>query len=347
MAMSRLLKAKNLLKDKKGVIYLFLSSLFIIVMILVFLAYKQYSYTDREKVVETRIMTINDFIKDIEFDSKRVIFISGFRSLIALEDYVATTGNYLNDNNTPDIFRMAFYNGTINGTAIDVLVNSSYKDYLSELQRIAARIGISVDINVTNVTLNQSSPWNVDVYVTTFVNITDNRGFAKWSFSKTYYTSVSLISIRDPIYSVSTFGRVPNPIRQNDSLIPFVTGNDTSKLMIHINSSYYIHVENSSAPSYIMRLKGNFSNSSCCGIESIANIEELNIQGLTNYTTLRRSSVDYILFASNNISINLTDYDNLSCSFYNVSYSWLKIDSKHLVPNDIYHIKNLAHVPCP
>src|SRR4030042_2725336 len=118
--------------NKKAIFYLFITSLFIAVMIIVFVAYKEYNYTDRQKVVETRIITINDFIKSMGTDAKRVIYISGFRSLIALEDYVARSGSYLND--TEELFRIAFYNGTVNGTHVEVLINSSYYDYLQKLR---------------------------------------------------------------------------------------------------------------------------------------------------------------------------------------------------------------------
>ncbi|HHE36580.1 MAG TPA: hypothetical protein ENL16_02075, partial [Candidatus Woesearchaeota archaeon] len=202
---------KSLLRNREGVFYVLISALFIIVMILVFLAYKEYAYTDRQKVIETRIMTINDFIKDIDSDSKRAIYISAFRSLIALEDYVATIGDYL--NNTEELFRIAFYNGTINGTEVEILENSSYSDYLEKLRIIAGRIGLDINLNVTHITLYHDSPWSVNVIVTTHVNITDKKGLARWDFYKDYSTSVSIINIRDPLYSVATKGRIPNTIR--------------------------------------------------------------------------------------------------------------------------------------
>ena len=321
---------KSLLRNREGVFYVLISALFIIVMILVFLAYKEYAYTDRQKVIETRIMTINDFIKDIDSDSKRVIYISGFRSLIALEDYVASTGEYL--NNTEELFRIAFYNGTVNGTAVEILENSSYSDYLEKLRVIAGRIGLDLDLNVTNITLYHDSPWSIHVIVTTHVNIADKKGLAKWDFYKDYNTSVSIINIRDPVYSVATKGRIPNTIRITN-ITDYVDDatNDTTNLLLHINNSFY--TENALAPSFLMRLEGNFS-SSPYGIESLVYLPELAVQGVSYSTT--KSIVDYILFS------NITGYEEKACNVDNMP-SWFKIDLNHTAK---YEVNKLNYTTC-
>ena len=321
---------KSMLNNKRGLFYLLIAALFVIVMALVFMAYKQYTFTDRQKVIETRIQTINDFIKDIDSDSKRVIYISGFRALIALEDYVASSGQYLND--PEELFRVAFYNGTVNGSKVDILVNSSYSKYLEKLRIIADRVGIDIDINVTNITLFHDSPWSIGVVVTTHMNITDTRGVAIWEFDKDYNTSVSLKDIRDPVYSVYTLGKVPNTIRISN-ITDYVneSNNDTTQLQLHINNSYY--VENTLAPSFLMRLKGNFSNSTY-GIESLVNIPELIDQSVDYDST--RSIVDYVLFS------NITNYTKRACNVDNMP-AWFTIDLNH---TNKYEINKLNYNPC-
>jgi len=329
-------------KNKKGMFYLLLASILIMVMIYIFIAYKEYRYTDRQKVVETRLRTINDFIKSIDTDSDRVIYISGFRALIAMEDYVARSGQYFNNrSHMEESFRLAFYNGTVNGTQVDVLVNASYKDYLDKLRVIAGRIGLDIDINVTGITLYHQSPWSVTVNVTTLVNITDRKGLANWHFPKIYHAEVSLTNIRDPVYSVAAYGRVPNTIRKS-SITDFVndSNNDTTNLMIHINNSYY--VESTLAPSFLMRMEGNWSASEY-GIESLVNIHELDIQ-LVNYSHTR-SIVDYVLFG------NASGYNVTLCNFPDMGsmYDWFVIDSNHsTVSNDPYELNSteLERMPC-
>lgn len=335
----RNMKNKNpVLNNKKGLFYLLVSIIFVVIMILVFLTYKEYSYTDRQKVIETRITTINDFIKNIDSDSKRVIYISGFRALIALEDYVASSGQYL--NNSEEMFRIAFYNGTVNGTDVEILENSSYSDYLDRLRLIAERIGIDIDINVTDITLYHDSSWSVRVIVTTHINLSDQKGLAKWDFYKDYNTSVSLINIRDPMYSVYTFGRVPNTIRISPSNISdfvFDATNDTTNLTIHLNHSYYINT--SLAPSFLMRMEGNFSNSTY-GIESLVYLPELDTQEISYSNS--RSIIDYILFS------NITGYEKRLCDFH-IKHdlpNWFQIDINHTDPDDVYDIKDLNYTLC-
>ncbi len=321
---------RNLMKNNKAMFFLFVSIIFIGVLLMVFLAYKEYSYVDKQKVIETRIKTINDFIKDIDADSSRVIYISGFRALIALEDYVATSGQYLNDSE--ELFRIAFYNGTINDTKIDVLINSTYNDYINKLSVIANKIGIDIDINVTNITLYHNSPWSVNVIITAHMNLTDQKGVANWIFDKDYETKVLLNNIRDPIYSVYTYGKVPNIIRKTN-ITDYVNGatNDTTELMEHINNSYY--VENSLAPSFLMRLEGNFSQSSY-GIESIVNVQELIYQEVSYDSD--RSIIDYVLFS------NITGYEERVCDVDNMP-NWFTIDKNHTVK---YEINQLNYTSC-
>lgn len=352
------MKNTNLFLDKKGIFYLILTSIFIALMIVIFLAYKEYTFTDRQKVFETRIITISDFIRSIDTDSKRVIYISGFRSLIAIEDYVARSGNYT-FNNTEELFRVAFYNGTVNGTVVDVLKDATYLDYLNKLRVIAGMVGLDINISVPNITgiiLYQESPWQVIVNVTVQINLTDQKGLARWDFDKTYSANVSILSIRDPVYSVETHGLVPNPIRMTnitDVTQGFVgSGNDTTNLIKHVNDSYYVN--NSLAPSFLMRLKGNFSNSSCCGIESFVNLQRLSDQGLVINSS--RSVIDYIYFSND---VNITEYGNRTVTeYYNKTFCnvknmpiWFVIDARHVdplrEPNQPDYIEYLNYTNCP
>jgi hypothetical protein len=318
----------KILKSKKGMYYLFLSIVLVAVLIVVFLMQEQYSFSDSQKSQHVRIRTVNDFLENIESDSKRSIFISGFRAFIALEDYVASTGSY--QPNSEEIFKELFYYGRINSSYPEIMVNSSYSDYIDKLNYIAGKKGIVMDFNVTEINFYHDSPWSINVVVSAKINVSDAKGLASWNFEKDYQTSVSLENIRDPVYSVATFGRVPNTIRKTN-VTDFVNGNNTDGFMTHVNNSYY--VENSLAPSFLMRLKGNFS-SSPYGIESLVNTKELQIQDV-DYSS-SKSIVDYVLFT------NVTGYDNVSCSFDYLP-SEIKLDANH---TSFYEVNGLNPGSC-
>jgi hypothetical protein len=368
------MRKPSFLENRKGVFYLLLTAIFISVMVIVFLSYHEYSFTNKQKVVETRIMALNDFIKSIESDSKNVIRITGYRALIAIEDYVATSVQYFaNDSDMQEHFRKAFYygnfttnctlnppnpltdpnciaNGALNYTQMDILNDSAYINYLQKLKEIAAKLGIDIDINVTDINFNQSSPWSVEVVVTTNIIISDQRNLSSWNFMRNYTTEVSIIDIRDPVYSVYTFGRAPNPIRKwpgvwNDTL-HFVIGNDITNLMNFTNSSYYVN--NTLAPSFLMRLEGRLNESSaCCGIESFVNIPKLSDQSIPYNSS--RSIVDYIYLSDK--PINHSNYQNITCYIQNITstHSWFKIDMNHTLyhsPNYIDYIGDLNRTFC-
>jgi len=322
----------RLMPGRKGAFYMFISSLVVIVMLMIFGVYNSYKFVDEQKVVETRISTLNDFIKDIDSDSDRVMYVSGYRSLIAMEDYIAQTGAYLNDSEL--YFKEAFYNGTVNGTKVEVLNASSYYDYMEKLRFISRKVGIDLFLNVTDIQLYHETPWTVTVVVTADVYINDTRGLAYWSFEKEYSTQIPLTNIRDPVYSVGTGGNVPNTIRQtNVTPGEFVidTSNDTFGLQTHNNNTFYY--ENPMAPSFLMRLEGNFSPSEH-GIESIVYLPELDTQGVA-YDS-EKSLIDYVFFT------NITGFGAVTCNVKNMS-GWFKIDLNH---TETYEVNKLNYTVC-
>ena len=118
-------------KSNKGFAYLLIVSIIVAVLLVVFLTYNSFSYVSQQELHSTRILTMNDFIKDFNEDIHRATFISAFRALISLEDYITINGAFLND--TQSTFRELFYNGTINNTEILIMYGSSFSDYIEKV----------------------------------------------------------------------------------------------------------------------------------------------------------------------------------------------------------------------
>jgi hypothetical protein len=231
---------------------------------------------------------MNDFIKNLNTDMHRATYISTFRALLALEDYVARTGEYMPDMN--ESFREMFLNGTVNGTSSTIMFNSTFNDYLAKVQSMAGAIGILLNINVTQVRLMQSTPWTIDVYILMNITAVDSKNAASWNIDKEYVTSIPIANLRDPLYSKNTQNRVPNTIRRLNTTL-LVNGTNTSALQDHISGSYYI--ASNLSPNLIMRFEGAMS-SDINGIESLVNVADLSAQGIPEY--VNRVKVDYIYF---------------------------------------------------
>ncbi|MGV8171898.1 MAG: hypothetical protein ACP5OA_04355 [Candidatus Woesearchaeota archaeon] len=254
--------------NKRGFTYLLVTSFMIVVILILFFSENRYSYQDREEMEQVRIRAMNDFIRNLNTDIHRASYISSFRAMLALEDYVTRTTYLVNINES---FKETFFYGTINSTNSTLMENSSFSGYLGRVQQLAGQIGITLDINVTDIRIKQSSPWIIDVYIMMNITASDDRNTASWHILTEYVTAIPIDNLRDPLYSKNTFNRVPNTIRRLDSTV-LVNGTDVTQLRKHVGDSYYI--ASPSAPNFVMRFEGK-TDADISGIESIVNISEI------------------------------------------------------------------------
>lgn len=311
---------------KKGFIYMSVVLVFLAIMMSVFYTREVFS-GEQADIITSRIKTMNSFVEDLSVDADRAGYISGFRALLSLEEYISTQGVFLTD--VESSFKEAFYNGTIGNYTPMIMIASSFSEYIQRVNQKAGEVGINIIWEVTDLRLSQSDPWTVVVDIDSNITVNDARGLASWTFNKTLQSSVSIYNLKDPLYSVNTLGRVESFI-QKTNITEFVVNNQTDNLIEHIENSYYR--ESSSAPSFIMRFEGDLSSSSN-GIESLVDISFLEKQEdiIVKYD---RSIVDYIYFGSQTT--------NNSCSVQNMP-SWFEIDDNHIID---YEIDELSYSSC-
>jgi hypothetical protein len=322
---------------KKGIAYMAVSILFLGIVYAVFYSSSDYSQREKQRNIEIRIMAIDDFIEDFHNDAQRAVYITGYRSLIGMEDYVSSHGVFL--QHPRESFREVFYYGTINSTYMAVMNNSEFQEYERRINANADKINVHIELNVTSIELYHTDPWHINVIVFTNVNITDNTNIAEWDYNTTFSTKVPVFDVRDPLYSVNTKGKVQKPVKRFNMSF-FVDDsdnkNDTTNLQYMVNNSLYVN--NTNAPSFLMRFSNNLS-SSPYGIESFVNLPELSAQSIDIDND--KSVVDYIYF-SNRTTSN-------KCSIQNMVYvpDWFKVDTtdNHLA---FYEIQgNLDYINCP
>lgn len=316
--------------NKKGFIYVISAGLIIAVMLIVFFSQQDFSFEDETSAELRRVTFADDFVKGFNQDFERVLSIATFRTLIALEEHIAVTGNFL--NSTEDYFAETIYHGTIEGVPATIMVNSSISEYLSRVNIIGTRFGLEVEVIVEDILLSQSNPWHVDVVVLANVSIRDNSNIASWHFLEEYVSHVPIINLRDPLYAVFTQNRVYNSIRQ--SPINLTEGDVANNLNIFIEDSYY--VESNYAPSFIQRFSNDTTPNGVAGIESVVNILKLSDQNIDIYPA--RIKVDYMYF--NNIN------DTKICDFIELDdkYNLVLPDNR----NSIYNLNDLNYSSiCP
>lgn len=290
------------------------------ILILSFNLSTHYDRSDTAFVTEMRIYSMNNFIIGVEDDLERGLYITSVRSLISLSEYIAENGTFLDD--TGQRFSEAFLNGTVNGTAIIMMNDSTFLNWTERISEQAAKLMIAANFTVNDIAIFHEDPWAVTVALNITMLTEDMKQTASWERTTLVRTNISILEFEDPLYVVNTQGRVANKIIVTN-ITNFVVNNDTTNLQLHVNHSYYLASEQ--APSFLMRLEDNLS-SSPYGIESLVNLDTLTLQGIPTKT---RSVVDYIYFGDQSV----TDHEILFMP------EWFRLDDEHL---EVYECEDLT-----
>ncbi len=296
---------------KKAMVFTIISVILISILVFSFTLYNKYSLRDKSVVIGTRVKSMDNFIRDIENDIERGVYITGFRAIMSMEQYITTNGKFIGDFQPR--FREAFLNGTINNSKMALMNESTFVNWTDKVKFEAEKLDINLDFDINDVIIYHDNPWEVKVYVDIKINVKDKKNTASWDRDVKITANISIEEFEDALYSINSNGKVTNKIIKT-TITNFVDGEDTTNLQIHLNNSYYI--ESETAPSFLMRLAGNLS-SSPYGIESLVNIEEFKSQG---FQTKSRSVVDYIYFGTESTN---------DCQIENMPL-WFMLDDNHL-----------------
>jgi len=319
--------------NKKGIFFTFAAIALSIVIIFSFKVYSDFGLKDEMEVIEIRINTMNNFILDLENDLENAIFITGFRSLLSLEDYMTDKDLFFDSTGVlapklQDAFEETFRDGTITfGGSTDnmgIMDNNTFLNWTDRIKSQSNRTNIKLEFNIDSVTIRQSGPWTVEVEVQLDIDIEDEKNTASWTITNKEYTARINITSEgstaekfvDPLYIVYNDGLANNAI-----LITPVTDFSGAGLVTHLapldgtmGSSYYRG--HSDAPNYLMRFEGNLG-SDPNGIESLVDTPKLAAAGATTYPS--KTAVDYIYFDTTN---NPSDEPILGME----AYPWFELD---------------------
>ena len=306
--------------SKKGFFFTIAAIALSIVLILSFKVYDTQARDEKNDVIAARILTINDFIKDVESDMEKGLYISSKRTFLGMQEYITEQGSYV--PSTAAAFEEGILLGTIGGTQVNLTVNSTFTHWTRKIQEQAEKVDIESNFTILSLSLTHADPWSVNITASIMFNASDRKKTASWLRIQEISTKIAITELEDPLYVVETSGKITNSILVTN-LTPLVMGGDVANLKRHANVSYY--VASNYSPSYLMRLEGNMSPSPF-GIESLVNVEEFEANGVA---TPDRSIVDAVYFGN----ISTTDFH------INDTPSWFKIDSDRL---EMYGVEGLT-----
>ncbi|PIN93482.1 hypothetical protein COU54_02820 [Candidatus Pacearchaeota archaeon CG10_big_fil_rev_8_21_14_0_10_31_24] len=251
-----------------------------------------YNVLEKRSLVNTRVQTMDDFLKALEINLERELYTSGFRIIFLAEDEIVSTGGYI--ENFSSFFNEAFENGTVNGEPKDIMIGATKSDLIDSMNEKASKINANVFLSDVSTSYSQVDPWNVQFVFSFNLSLEDNSNLARWERFQEITTLVGVEGFEDPIYIVNTNALVSRKINRTIYEGNYVVDSDISNFYSHVFSGYYAESVNS--PSFLNRLEGNLSQDDN-GIESFVNLAELDSQGLP---ISDKTTTDHIYFSGQN-----------------------------------------------
>lgn len=273
----------------------------------------------RSTSVHQHVLSADAFLAQFEEDLPRALRITAYRSLLGLEEHVSSTGEYL--SNFSAAFEEIIMNGSVHGVEYEVMEDATLRVFEERMQEVSNQVGMNLSLAVVEVVASHVSPFDVRITAEVEVLLRTRDAATSWNYTRNLSGEFSIVSLRDPLYTVGTGGRVPTVVRPVNVSRPFVTAdNDTTHLQVLLNETQY--VANSQAPSFLMRFAGNFSASEF-GISSLVDVQALDVQEVSVFTD--RSAVDFLYFGGSSTSTN--QVVNMPSSFV--------LDDGHLATYDV------------
>ncbi len=304
---------------KKGMFFTLMAISLVSFLVVTFSITAQYRYYNKMRLIETRAGLMNSFIDSLEKDMSRALYISGFRAIVSIDNYIVTNGTFISDLDAT--FDEVILNGTINGQQQILMINQTLTAWKNKIINKSRDSGLFVDINIFDIKVEQISPWVMKFSAVMNFTLTDKYNTASWNMSNVEISSLlEVYGFEDPLYALNTNNKISRRIEATN-----ITNWDNATLLSHLTSHTYD--ANPNAPSFLMRLTNNMSPSPY-GIESLVDTNELIIYGIGVKNST--SSVDYLYWDGggvNNsyihgISDNGHPYfmlDSEHAAFYNVT----------------------------
>ena len=313
--------------NNKGIFFTFLAITIMAIFLLVFTPQADISLQRNAQAIAARIGVIDNYVGTLENDYfEAVLRASTHKAVLSLIYYMNSTGSYI--PNFDASFSEVMRTGNINGIAIDsitgkkIMENGTLTDWSSKIIETAKdTLNVNTTITILNVSAFQSKPWNIDSSL--FVNYSVKSNVAEWKRSAVITTTISIEGLHDPYYLVNTNKAYTNQIKK--STVEFNQWN-IAKVREHLRNGTYVHWENSDAPSFLMRFTNTIANSSCCGIESLANPNKISP------SDQKESYADYFFWAHK--------FANNCTQLYNITGLWdefrhFKLDFEHVTRYNI------------
>ena len=294
---------------KKGIFFTFIAVLMIAVLVFMLSPKSEISVKKNDLSETVRLESVNKLVNSLSGSlTKTIADATVYRALLSMTLYINKTGKYLDIENFDRYIADIAQNGTLNGTNIDsltgqkIMENMTLKNWTSRIVTIAnSTFRVNLSGYEINVTIYQVQPWKIEIFI--IANYTVIAETATWQGPTAISSQLEIEGMTDPYYLRESNGMIPRTISRTD--LQYYRWN-ISNLRSHVENATYIHWPFSQAPSFLMRFVNKTDNSTCCGIESVVNPNEI-----TN-PDREGSYVDYLFFSNRFTQANCTKVYNIT-----------------------------------
>ncbi|MFP4424262.1 MAG: hypothetical protein ACLFP2_03430 [Candidatus Woesearchaeota archaeon] len=301
---------------KKGFFFTILAIVFIDVFLLSYQSDISYEEFNSFSSISSRINMMEDFIESLEQDAERALYISGYRAFITMNNYVISEADPITSLNST--YKEVIINGTLYGNNTHTLLmdNQTLEDWVSRVGNLADELDLKVNMTFYNVTVYQTSPWNIKTSMMINYTLNDTKKAASWNRNGRITAVIKIDDWIDPYYAMHTGGVMRQIIKTNitdlnHSSVTWMMGNKT-----YMNSTL--------APSFLDRIQ-NKTSPDKNGIFTIINLDS---QEIKSNNTDDISMIDHYWFREAT-SVPTADIVNVTNRF-----SWFRLDQ------DYMHITN-------
>lgn len=291
-------------KNKKAQVFTVLA---IVLLLLLYSSFEIFSYIREKEAIKTRVSTMDSFLRSLEGNLQRQLYIAGFRMIFLAEDEITTSGNYI--SNLDDFFEEVYFNGTVDGVEQGLMIEATYPEMIDSINEKASKINVNITLSNSVLEVSQTDPWHVKFVLSSDFIMNDKQNLASWEKTQNITTFVTIEGFEDPIFTLEVGGGFSKTINQTPYEGYYITGSDVTNLSDHLLEGYYS--ANSDAPSFLNRLNGNFSSNEN-GIESFVRSSDVSFLET-------KTLIDHIYFTASNPAF----------STVSGMPSWFRIDDAH------------------
>lgn len=283
--------------NKKSMFFTIMAMSIIALMMVGFTGTHQLMHVKDTDIIESEFSLLNTHKKNVEKYARNVLVVQSNHAVADMINYIDNGGS-IDDTNTR--FQELVMQGTLYGSEANApnMDGISVKNWTKRMDnRSNSFLSLESNMTLENPRLTQSEPWTITPVIDLVINAT--AGNLSYNVRVPVRTNFSLVGYIDPLYLYHGF--------ENNITVTKTFFFNATRTYHMVKNRTYRHA--GLGPNFIMRLEENYSNSTCCGIQSL-----VNNSMVANPSQFDRSFVDY-LFWGGKRNCSVGNY-----SLYNFTY---------------------------